>query len=140
MNLVKFNKAKWKVLHLGWGGLGCEYRLGELIEEQPCRGGPESHLYLGCIKRGVANRSREVTVFLCSALVRSDQVYCIQAWGPQHRKDMELLKHTQRKATKMSKGLEHLSYEERLRELGLFSLKKDLGRTYCSLPVLKGNL
>jgi len=111
------------------------------MSQQSALTAQNANCILGCIPSSMASRLREGILPLYSALVRPHLESCIQLWSSQHRKDMELLEQLQRRATK-TRGLEHLSYEERLRELGVIQPgeEKALGRFFCNLSVLKGVL
>ncbi|KAK4829977.1 hypothetical protein QYF61_008108 [Mycteria americana] len=119
---VQFNKGKCKVLSLGRNNPRHQYMLrtywlGSSLAEND----------FGVLVDNKEECWQQVEEGDLSLLFSTGETYpeCwVQFWAPQYKKDMDFLDQVQHRATKMIKGLEHLTDEERLRELGPFSLEK----------------
>ena len=82
----------------------------------------QGNQFLGMIRRNITYKENSMMIPLYKAIVRPHLEYCIQAWSPYLRKDIDMLEKRQRRATKLIPGLIDLTYEERLKECGLTTL------------------
>jgi len=142
---MSFNVSKCKVLHVGRSGNdGFGYEMGkDWVEEvsverdlgvfvtsdlksgkQCLEARNRANRMLGIINRNVSYKSKRVIRKLYNSYVRPHLEYCVQAWSPHFRYDINLLERVQRRATKLVPGLRDLDYETRLRELGMYSLER----------------
>uniref|UniRef100_A0A803JYA6 Reverse transcriptase domain-containing protein n=1 Tax=Xenopus tropicalis TaxID=8364 RepID=A0A803JYA6_XENTR len=141
---MRFNVDKCKVMHLGCKNMQAPYTLngtalgksimekdlGVLVDNKlgcskQCQAAAaRANKVLSCIKRGIDSREEGVILPLYRALVRPHLEYAVQFWSPVLKRDITELERVQRRATKLVKGMESLSYEERLAKLGLFTLEK----------------
>ena len=138
-----FNFGKCKCLHTGPRNTGKNYEMGGTIlsktvkekdlgvsmnsnmkVSEQCRiAASKGNQVLGMIRRNITYKEKNLIVPLCKAIVRPHLEYCIQAWSPYLRKDIDMLETIQRRATKLIPGLRDLRYEERLKECGLTTLE-----------------
>uniref|UniRef100_A0A803TH73 Reverse transcriptase domain-containing protein n=1 Tax=Anolis carolinensis TaxID=28377 RepID=A0A803TH73_ANOCA len=143
-NKMKFNRDKCKILHFSRKKLMQRYRMGDAwLDSSTCEkdlgvlvdnklnmslqcdvAAKKANGILACINRSIVSRSMEVMLPLYSALVRPHLEYCAPFWALQLKGDVDKLECVQRRATKIINGLENKTYEERLKELGMFSLQK----------------
>ena len=68
-------------------------------------------------------KEKELIIPLYKTIVRPHLEYCIQAWWPYRKKDIDMLERVQRRTTKTIQKLRNISCEMRLKECGLATLE-----------------
>ena len=140
-----FNFGKCKCIHIGHGhrNMDEEYKMGDAVlgrstqendlgvtfsadmkvSEQCGIAASKGNQILGLIRRTIMYKEKQLIVPLYKAIVRPHLEYCIQAWRPYRKKDIDKLERIQLRATKMIPELRDLSYESRLLQCGLTTLE-----------------
>jgi len=154
---LRFNVSKYKVMHYGRNNVneqytmqddsGSRYILQESKEEKDlgvcvdnmlkfldhvAQAACKANRLLGLIRRSFTHLDITLMKQLYTVMVRPHLEYGNVVWHPQLKQNIELLEAVQHRVTKMIPGLSHLSYEERLKRMGLPSLS--YRRLYVVMP------
>ena len=93
------------------------------VSEQCGIAAAKGNQILRLIRRNIVYKEKELIIPLYKTIVRPHLEYCIQAWGPYRKKDIDILERVQRKATKIIQKFRNMGYEMRLKECGLTTLE-----------------
>ena len=138
-----FNQSKCKCLHIGRANgkvpyemhntvllktskemdLGVTISADWKVSEQCGIAARKGNQLLGMIKRNITYREKNLIIPLYKSIVRPHLEYCIQAWRPRLKKDIDKLERVQRRATKLIPELRILSYEDRVQQCKLTTLE-----------------
>ena len=76
------------------------------------------------LKRTFVSRETDLWKKCYISLIRPHLEYAVQVWNPRLKDDLERLEKVQGRATKIPTKLSKMSYDQRLNQLGLTSLKE----------------
>lgn len=143
---LKFNAGKCKAMHLGRSNPNWNYSMKDNVSEISIENitnekdlgvvfdndlSFDTHIaqkvkkanqMLGLIKRTFTCLNKDIFLPLYKSLIRPQLEYATTIWYPRFRKDIISIENVQRRATRVVKELNGLTYEERIRELGLPTL------------------
>ena len=94
--------------------LGVTFSADMKVSEQCGIAASKGNQILGLIRRTIMYKEKQ----LYKSIVRPHLEYCIQAWRPYRKKDIDKLERIQQRATKMNPELRDLSYKSRLLQCG----------------------
>jgi hypothetical protein len=140
---MNFNADKCKVLHIGSknrkvkyeidgksiGAVSEEKDLGVIVTDdfkvaKQCRkAASKGNQKLGMIWRTFTCKNKNIMTKLYKSIVRPSLDYCVQAWRPHLKKDIDVLERVQKRATKMITECRGKDYEKRLEYVNLTTLE-----------------
>ena len=140
---MPFNMEKCRVIHIGKKNINYNYKMNGItlkstdsykdlgiiisdnlkVEKQCKEACRKANMVLGFINRNFKYKSKDIILPLYKSIVRPHLEYAVQFWYPYYQKDIAMLERVQHRATKQIPNLQNKSYEERIRILGLTTLK-----------------